>query len=207
VAWLIATVLVLSTTARAAFALDYRERPSWMVGVGWGFGRGNFTEGTNAPEPFSGSANDWQNGAVPSIRFGRMLNERFMLGLNWADWLIEYGESPVKYRRTLQTFALSLAIYPGSVNGPSNGIYLRAGGGVGWAGSGEKEAREDTKQHRGARKDEWGYSVLAEAGYEFWITPKVTTGVNVGWHHVGIDDEIVNEASFGSTGFVLQVYF
>lgn len=182
-----------------------------MAGIGWSVGPGKITNPSTVPDDNFGEAanatDDYKGGAAPSVRFGRMLGQHLMADACWGDWLVEFGEDPAKYRRTLQMWGLAMTVYPGDPLGPSGGIYLRAGGGFGLAGTGEKNSVEGEAQRRGERYDDDGYAVFGEAGYEFWITPTFTAGLNVAGYYFGIDGVYVESAWFSSLGLALNAHF
>lgn len=181
-------------------ALEYRSRPDWVFGVGWGVGRGAITDNE------FGEA-EYRDGASPHIRLGRMLGQSAMVGIHWESWLIEFGNEPIKFRRTLQNLALGITWFPGQADGPSGGIFVRGGVGMGWAGTGAKEAIEGGKQHKGERLDEWGTGFFGEAGYEFWITRNFTAGLAATYNYFAIDEAFVDSAWFTAGVLHLNLYF
>ena len=206
----IAAISGLATSAHGG-GLRYFERSDWMAGIGWSVGPGKITNPSTIPDDnFGESANatdEYKGGASPSVRFGRMLGQRFMVDACWSEWLVEFGEDPTKYRRTLQTWGLGVSWFPGDPLSASGGIYWRAGSGLGLAGTGEKNAVEGEAQRRGERYDDYGYSVFGEAGYEFWITSSFTAGLNVAAYYFGIDGVYVESGRFTSFGLALNAYF
>lgn len=184
----------------AARALEYNTRPDWVFGVGWGVGRGAITDNE------FGEA-EYRDGASPHIRLGRMLGQSAMVGIHWESWLIEFGNEPIKFRRTLQNLALGITWFPGNPAGPSGGIFLRGGVGMGWAGTGAKEAEEGGKQEKGERLDEWGAGFFGEAGYEFWITQNFTVGLAATYNYFAINEVFVDSAWFTAGVLHLNLYF
>ena len=193
-------LLVLLSTVGAADAFRYQPRPDWFVGVGWGMGRGEFTNNDGIPS-------EYRNGGAPAIRLGKMLSPHFALSANWNQWIIEFGNPPLKVRRSLQSLGLGLTLFPGDQLGPLNGVFLRVGGGLGWAGTGAKEAIEGEEQHTGERIDEWGVAVTGEGGYEFWVAHNFTAGVMATATYLSIDEEIVKEGWFSAIVLNGNLYF
>jgi hypothetical protein len=188
-----------------ALAIRHQPRPDWMVGAGFGFGRGAF-------DNLDGDRSEYRSGAAPMIHAGRMLNPHLMVGASYEAWLIEFGTSqpgfPEKTRRTLQNLALAVTVFPGNQNGASGGIFLRAGAGLGWAGTGFKEAVPDQKQDEGERLDEFGFGAFGEGGYEFWIADNFTAGLSANFNYFDIDgDTVVSKAAFASVVLNLNLYW
>jgi len=197
----VAAIAVATLFVADASALRYQPRPPWMAGVGYGIGRGSFTD-------VNGATEEYRNGSSPQIRFGRMLGEHFMISANYEAWLIEFGNTPIKIRRNLQNMALGFAWFPGSQTGPMNGFFLRAGVGLGWAGTGGKEAIPDQPQHTGHRADDWGYGVFGETGYEFWVAHNFTVGLGATYNYFELDGEFfVDNAWFSAVTLNLNLYF
>ncbi len=201
------TALLLALAAAAlaafagnAFALRYHERPPWFVGVGYGIGRGTFVDPAD-------EKSGYRSGVNPQVRFGRMVGRHFMLGANYTGWVIEFGNVPTKIRRSLQSAALAVTVFPGNPKGPTGGLYLRAGGGPGWTGTAEVEIVPGGKQEHGTRVDEWGFGAVGEVGYEFWITSYCAAGLIASYSYFGIDERIVDHAWFASGGCTFNIYF
>jgi hypothetical protein len=194
-------VALLATLAPSpADALQFPERPDWVFGIGFGYGTGNLQNG-------DGTDSEYRGGAAPQVRLGRMLHPNWMVSANWESWLTEFGEEPLKLRRTLQNLALAVAWFPGSAGEPIHGLFVRAGAGMGWAGTGAKEAEEGGKQEKGERLDEWGVGVFGEVGYELWIARGITTGLMVNYNWFDIGERVVDRAHFTSVATFLNAYF
>jgi len=203
---IIVLAAILACCCGSADALKYRERPPWMASVGIGIGKGTFDDidDTQRVHP---------SGAVPQIRFGRMLGRHFMLSLNYQGWIIEfdrYGDAVLedaKLRRSLQDLTLGLAWFPGNPEGPWGGLYIRAGGGPGWAGTAIIPVHEDEAQEHGERHDDWGTAWFAELGYEFWISNNATVGLITSYNYFDLDGDIVKTAWVSSANLTLSLYF
>ena len=106
--------------------------------------------------------------------------------------MVELGEEPLKFRRILQNLVLAASFYPGKEGTALSGYYVRAGAGMGWAGTGAKKAEQDEPQHKGNRIDEWGTGVFFETGYEFWVAPDATVGLSFVLNGFSINETIVD---------------
>lgn len=201
----LALVFLALLLAGPSQALRFQERPTWMAGVAWGYGRGIFNEGTAPYEPFQSGT--YRNGSLPQIHFGFKPWTHFMLGAHYEAWMIEFGEPPIKFRRSMQNLSAGLTWFPGNPEAASGGIYIRAGGGMGWVGSAAVEVAEDEAQQHGKRIDEWGYSVFGDGGYEFWISGNATVGAGITFNYVGIGAEQVDTGWFGGAILNLNLYF
>jgi len=183
-----------------------------MIGIGFGAGRGAFENGEASPFYLAGETQStYRDGVSPQIRFGRMLGEHFQAGVSYEAWLIEFGvvapDMPDKVRRTIQNLSFAFALFPGNQRGASGGIFLRAGAGLGWVGTGVKEVPIGAPQDEGEREDEWGVGVFTEGGYEFWIAKHLTAGLGATFNYFDIGDEIVDRAWFGAVVFNVNLYF
>lgn len=201
---LIAAILGASLCG-AASAMRYQQRPPWSVNVGIGVGTGRFDDVDETRRVH-------RSGAVPQIRFGRMLGRHFMLCASYQGFVVEFDRfgdavlEDAKIRRSLQDLALGLAWFP-APEGPWGGLYVRAGGGYGWAGTAIVEVIEGGKQEHGERIDDHGISYFAEAGYEFWISPNATIGLIASYNYLDLGGEIVETAWFTSANLTLSLYF
>jgi len=219
----VAAILVIAAIAlgalypEEALALRTQPRPFWTVGVSWGLGRGVF----NQPD---GSRQEYEEGGVALIRVGRMVGSKAMLALNYSGWIIEFDDEPqeegaakfndeaedstiIKNRRSMQQLALSLYWFPGNPDGASGGVYLRAGAGVGWAGSNQVPITPGQSQGHGHRIDEWGWGVSAETGYEFWVHRHATLGVGVFYDYMSVKETVVDDGWFTGASMNLNIYF
>jgi hypothetical protein len=176
-------------------------------------GRGEFENvpGTLFYE-YYGSSSTYKLGITPEIHFGRMLGERFQAGISYEGWMTEFGDVdvglPAQWRRSLQNLSLSFAVFPGNQRGASWGIFLRAGAGLGWAGSGVKKVIEGEAQGEGFREDDWGWSTFGEGGYEFWIHPNATAGLSATINYMNVSgDNVVTNGWFTSLVINFNVYW
>ncbi len=202
-----------------ALAIRTQPRPLWMVGVGWGLGRGAF----NQPD---GSSQEYKEGGIPLIRVGRMLGSKTMLAFNYSGWVVEFDEEHlesgdaaglfvdeeadtviIKSRRSQQQIALSLYWFPGNPDGASGGVYLRAGAGMGWTGSNKVPIIAGGSQGHGNRIDEFGWGVSAETGYEFWIHEHATLGAGVFYDYMSIQETMVDDGWFAGASMNFNIYF
>jgi hypothetical protein len=216
-----AAIAVSAVAPGEALALRRQPRPDYMAGVGWGFGRGVF----NSPD---GGQQEYSEGGIPLIRFGRMIGDKAMLAINYSGWVIEYSDSTwdwvtdsehhlfasgpedstvIKNRRSQQQLALSLYWFPGNPAGVSGGTYLRVGAGLGWAGTNEVLIEADNPQGHGSRIDEWGWGFSVEAGYEFWIARFATLGGGVFYDYMSVKETIVDDGWFTGAALNFNVYF
>jgi hypothetical protein len=205
----------LALQAPAAHAILYQPRPNWMVGVGLAVGQGEFE---NVPGSFfyeaDGKTNRYTAGVTPEIHIGRVLGERFQIGVSYEGWLTEFGNVhpgeglPDKWRRTMQNLSLSVAVFPGNARGASGGIFLRAGAGLGWVGTGGKQVFEEQAQDEGEREDDWGWAAFGEGGYEFWAHKNATVGLSATFNYMDLSgDHFVAKAWFASIAMNLNVYW
>jgi hypothetical protein len=141
-----------------------------------------------------------------------MLGNHFQVGLSYEGWLTEFGNiepvGPDKWRRTMQTFSLAIAVFPGRPRGASGGIFLRAGAGIGWVGTGAKEVVQGEEQTEGEREDDTGWGAFGEGGYEFWTHQNATVGLSATFNYLDVSgDYFVSEAWFASLVINLNVYW
>jgi hypothetical protein len=214
----VAVVLAGAAAPEGALALTKQPRPAYMVGVGWGMGRGDFS----SPD---GSSQTYSEGGVALMRFGRMVGSRAMVALNYSGWIIEFDEelmenggrmlfagdaedsTIIKSRRSQQQMALSLYYFPGNSNGATGGLYVRAGAAVGWAGTNQVPITPGEPQGHGNRIDEWGWGVSLETGYEFWVSSNATIGLGAFYDYMSIRETIVDKGWFIGGCVNFNVYF
>jgi hypothetical protein len=205
----LAAAVVLATLGLAlpavSEALTHQKRPDWMIGVGMGYGRGQF-------EGPGGQEDSYRNGAVPGIYFGRMLGQHLMVGGSYEGWMLEFGGTvndtvAVKFRRSLQNVGFAVTVFPGNPENATGGIYLRATVGAGWAGTAALAVHAEEAQHNAPRVDEWGVGASAGVGYEFWIIPRFTAGLGLSFDYLDIGEQIVDRGRFGGLLLNVNLYF
>jgi hypothetical protein len=205
-------ITLFSAFTGAAEAAEYNERQSWMANVGIGIGRGVFNDQRSSQYVYV-------NGAVPQVRFGRMINRNMMININYAGWMLEFDYASLifdidrtvgpsyKARRSLQNVGLGLTVFPGDPLTFWGGFYMRGGAGVGWAGTTLVPVDPDTPQGHGDRNDDWGTGYFAEIGWEWWMSDHATFGIEGSVYLFDIGDELVKNAWFGAYSFTLSMYF
>lgn len=216
----ITLILFCAMAPDDALALRKQPRPHWMVGVSYGMGRGIFKDA-------GGDRQEYTEGGIALIRVGRMVGSKAMVALNYSGWIIEFSDTTwdwvsdsgahfyasdsdsvvLKNRRSQQQLALSLYWFPGNPQGASGGVYLRAGAGMGWAGTNELLIESDNPQGHGSRIDEWGWGVSAEGGYEFWVAGNASLGAAAFYSYMSIQDTIVDNGWCAGASMNLNIYF
>ena len=185
---LVVLVAMAVLAADTAQAFQHFERKTWVTGISYGFGRGASKDGT-------GQETEFRDGGSPQVRFGRMLGRRWLLSADYQGWFVEAGNTDVRLRRSLQNIALAVTLFPGSFTGPTDGIFLRAGVGYGWAGTAGTElvtVEESLKQGEKIRFDEGGLGLMAAAGYDFWISPSFLAGLSLNFNYLDIGKDFVD---------------
>jgi hypothetical protein len=175
--------------AGQASALKPHIRDGWLVGVSYGYTQGHI-------EWANESKGSYQGGALPQMRFARMISRSVALGVEYHGWMLEKGVVPLKLRSSLQSFTLAATWYPGQPGSALEGFYLRGGAGYGWAGLTFVEIDEEPQDHvpldqeHGTRFDESGLAINFQLGYEFRLSKSFATGLGVGFDHLSINEEI-----------------
>jgi hypothetical protein len=195
----LAIVFVLSPiSVHEAQALSPHIRDGWMVGVAYGYGKGNLAL---FPEAEGGRLEtDWQRGVVPQMRVGyTLIDNRLTVSIENKQWLYEQGVLDVdKGRVNIQNWTLALTYYPGNPYRAAGGIYLQAGAGLANARLTLLEPIEDhpygDQFEEIFKQDEGGTAVFFSAGYEFRIVPRVAAGVAVSVVYQSIEGEIFDDA-------------
>ena len=196
-----------------AHAIRYQPRPNWVVGVGFGLGRGELE---NVPNTLfyevDGSTSEYTQAVTPEIHFGRTLGEHFLIGVSYEGWMTEFGQVrdsvSAQWRRSMQNLSAAFAVFPGNQRGASWGIFLRGGVGLGWASTGVKKVIQGEAQGEGQRKDDWGWSAFGEGGYEFWLGKDASVGTSATFNYVNVSgDNYVTEGWFASIVVNFNVYW
>lgn len=207
------SVLLCALCASDAEAIRYQPRPDWTIGFGFGVGRGKFENipGTIFYE-VDGQYSEYRRGVTPEIHFGRALGDHFQVSASYEGWLTEFGvvraEDADKIRRTVQNLSLAFAVFPGNQRDASGGIFLRAGAGLGWVGTGYKEVFVDVAQSEGEREDDWGWVAFGEGGYEFWVSKNATAGLSATFNYLDVSgDHFVTSAWFAAVAMNFNVYW
>lgn len=94
--------------------------------------------------------------------------------------------------------------------------WIRASGGLGWAGKAKVEVFEDVALDHGHRVDLWGLGVAVGAGYDFWVSSNLQLGLGatINYFDIGemvVDDLVgpvdVKDAWFASTLLNFNLFF
>ena len=202
-----ACLLSVGLCATDALALKRHVRDGWMFGIGIGYGESKITTGSAV----GNFTTDWQEGACPQIRLGKMLGPHFMVSFDQRGWLDEQGYGSSKIRAGIQTFAAALTVFPGNPNNETGGIYVR--GGVGFANArltvfqssfiGAGPDSLDDGEHR----DEGGIGYTLGGGYEFRLSSALAAGIDVSANYQKIDGAIFEETWFFPAVLSLNWYF
>ncbi len=189
--------LMVCMLAGPASALKPHVREGWLVGISYGYSEGNIEWGFVDEGAYKG-------GAVPQIRFGRMLGKKLALGVEYHGWMLEKGgvidfegePFPLKVRSSLQSVTLAATWYPGNPGSALAGFYVRGGAGYGWAGFTVVKIDIDPPEHvpleqeHGERKDESGLGFNFQLGYEFRLSRAFATGLGLGFDYLSINEDI-----------------
>jgi hypothetical protein len=201
-------VLFLTLISGDVLAGNPHTRDGWLVGLSYGYSRGEIEWGEIDAGTYTG-------GATPQIRFGHMLGSHFALGIEYHGWMREGGEVPVKLRSSLQSAMLAATWYPGRPDQTLGGFYVRGGAGYGWAGLTfiEIEAEPDPEEHvsldqeHGDRTDEAGIGYTIGLGYEFRIAHNFAAGLGWSVDYLSIDKDIYKNGTYFPITLVLNWYW
>ena len=187
--------LVFCMQVGPAAALKPHAREGWLVGLSYGYSQGHIDwAGEN-----QGS---YKGGAIPQMRFARMVSRNLALGLEYHGWMLEKGVVPVKLRSSLQSFTLAATWYPGQPGSPLEGFYVRGGAGYGWVGLTYVEIDEEPPEHvpleqeHGTRIDESGLGLNFQIGYEFRVSRTFAAGLGLGFDYLSIDKDIYKSSYY-----------
>ncbi len=193
-------LLVAALQPVSALAGSEHDRDGWLIGMGFGFGRGAF-EFTEIGEY------EFSDGATPQIRFGHALGGHFIIGMEYSGWMIERGNLEDKARSSQQSVMLGLTWYPCNPTRATGGFYVRGAAGLGWSSIALVALNEELEQVSYAREDEDGLGLQGAVGYEWRIGQQVAAGLSLGVTHLSIDGDIYKEATFGSLAWTLNYYW
>jgi hypothetical protein len=201
-------ILLLALVSGDVLAANPHTRDGWMVGVSYGYSRGEIEWGGL-------DSGDYKGGATPQIRFGHMLGSHLALGIEYHGWMLEGGEVPLKLRSSLQSAMLAVTWYPGRPDQTLGGFYLRAGAGYGWAGLTfvEIEADPDPEEHvpldqeHGDRTDESGIGYTLGLGYEFRISHNFAAGLGWSLDYLSVDKDIYKNGTYYPITLVMGWYW
>ena len=190
-----ALALVICIQAGPAAALKPHVRDGWLVGLSYGYSQGHIDWAGDNQGSYKG-------GAIPQMRFARMVSRNLALGLEYHGWILEKGIVPVKLRSSLQSVTLAATWYPGGSGAVLEGFYLRGGAGYGWAGLTYVEIDEEPPEHvpleqeHGTRTDESGLGLNFQVGYEFRLSRAFATGLGLGFDYLSIDKDIYKSSYY-----------
>lgn len=197
---LVVALLLPVGTALAAPHL----RDGWVVGMSFGVGQAGATDS-------QGETVTADDGISAQMRFGKMIGQRALLGLEYEGWMIEKGDLDHKFRHSLQIWAVSLTFFPGQGTGNGSGFFLRAGSGVALGGRAKVELFEDPEegivQEHADREDEWGWGLLLGAGHEWRISSSMAVGLALNYDYLMIGETWYDTAWFGAATLNLGWYF
>jgi len=188
---LLAAVALLAMAGDAA-ALHPHLRDGWVLGLSYGgaTGKATFGSGVTAVE------SETEDGVSPQIRLGHMLGKHLSLGFSYAGWLYETGNTPTKYRFSMQDIMAAATWYPGNPERGTGGIYVRGSVGLAWASVTEVELVDGEEQGHGHRLQETGLGLELNLGYEFRIVRNVAVGLGAGINHLDIGGDLYESATF-----------
>lgn len=199
--------LAVSFGASAAHALRPVERHQWCVGLAYGVGRAT-VDWQGRP-----AGSEWNEGAAPQYRFGRLLTPHFMLGIEHRQWLNEGGLAGYKVRGNAQNLSLVLTTFPGRTTDWTGGFFVKVGGGLAHGRVSALEPFSEPTEWGETyelvyKHDARGWAALAGIGYEFAVSKHVAAGVFVTYNLLRFDDdEVFDQVQFYPGGLNLNWYF
>lgn len=205
---ILTTFFLLAMIAGDAQATHPHTRDGWLVGLSYGYSRGDIAWG-----PIDGGT--YKGGATPQMRFGHMVSDHVALGIEYHGWMREGGVVPEKLRSSLQSVMLAATWYPGRPDQTLGGFYLRGGAGYGWAGLTFIEVDPDPDpdhhvsldQEHGDRTDESGMGYTIGLGYEFRIAHNFAAGLGWSVDYLSIDKNIYKNGTYYPITLVLGWYW
>jgi len=220
----ISALTLLLVSSGSAYALWPHERGRWMVGISLGAGSSDLRlVNPNDPNGYEQYIDtDWIEGRAALFRFGWVfLPNRLMVSAEGRQWLdeqplpLEEEGEPLKARSNVQQYSLALTWFPGHVNGPTGGIYLKAG--VGWANArfsvlrdatdAEKEASGGNEFTELYKNDDGGLAVFGELGYELFVWSTLGAGLSVSYSYYDLDGTVYKQAQTVTSTLNLNWYW
>jgi hypothetical protein len=216
---------LLLAWAGTAHALWPHERGRWMVGVSLGPGSSDLrlvdpNADPSGYQPYVDT--DWIAGRSAQMRFGWVfVPDRLMLSVEGRQWLDEQGipfeedGEPLKVRSNVQQYSLALTYFPGRVDGPTGGIYLKAG--AGWANGRFTVLRDATEEEKEAsggneftelyKNDDGGLALFGEIGYEIFVWKTLGAGLAASYSFLDLDGTVYLQAQTVALALSLNWYW
>jgi opacity protein-like surface antigen len=182
------------------------ERHNWAAGVAYGFGPADVD--LNSAELYT----DWERGASPQIRLGRMIGSHFMIGVEDRQWIDEGGIRGYKVRGNIQNVSFVVTAYPGRTSDLTSGFMVQLGAGVAQARVSALEPYEEPNEWGEtyevvAKKDESGWGFLIGGGYELRVSSHFAVGAAVTFNSLEFNEQIFDRVKFIPGAFSLTWYF
>jgi hypothetical protein len=204
---LVLSIAVLSPLPGVCRAVQPMERHNWSAGVGFGVGPADVEFNSAATN------SDWQRGAAPQLRVGRMIGGHFMVGFEDRQWMDESGVQDYKVRGNIQNVDLVVTVFPGRSDDLTSGFLLQAGAGLAHARTSVLEPYPGGANEWGetyevmAKKDDSGWGFLVGGGYELALSRHLGMGAVFTFNSVEFDQGIYDRVRFIPGALNLTWYF